>query len=291
MQRPLAMAANEPCGPKWLASVSSAACVAARLSAVWLPTPSVSSFSGQPKFVRLREDIEAAPDGSVFLLHACAHNPTGVDPTREQWAEVSAKILAKGHHVLMDCAYQGFASGDAEADASAIRRFLDDGHSLLLAQSFAKNFGLYGERVGTLSVACADAAEKERVMSQLKLIIRPMYSTPPASGARIVSTILQDDVLNPQWYAECKGMADRIIGARATLKQHLVDGGATRNWDHVTNQIGMFAYTGLTKDQCARMISDHHIYLTSDGRVSMAGVTEANAPYIANAILDVTEKS
>jgi aspartate aminotransferase len=119
-------------------------------------------------------DIEAAPPGSVFLIHACAHNPTGVDPTEEQWSTISKAVLAKGHHVLMDCAYQGFASGDAEADAYAIRLFEREGHSLLLAQSYAKNFGLYGERVGALSVVCKDAAQAKVVLSQLKLIIRPM---------------------------------------------------------------------------------------------------------------------
>lgn len=128
------------------------------------------------------EDIAAAPRGSIFLLHACAHNPTGVDPSRDQWGAISQAIRAGGHHVLMDCAYQGFASGDAEADAYAIRTFLHDGHSLLLAQSFAKNFGLYGERVGTLSVACGSAAEAGRVLSQLKLIIRPMYSHHQSMG-------------------------------------------------------------------------------------------------------------
>ena len=121
----------------------------------------------------------------------------------------------------MDCAYQGFASGDAEADASAIRRFLDDGHSLLLAQSFAKNFGLYGERVGTLSVACADAAEKERVMSQLKLIIRPMYSSPPIHGALIVSEVLGDAALSKQYYGECASMAARINEMRTLLPERL----------------------------------------------------------------------
>jgi aspartate aminotransferase len=242
-------------------------------------------------FAGMMEDLKQVPDGACVLLHACAHNPTGVDPSSEQWSELSAMLRTKNVVPFFDSAYQGFASGDAEVDAFAVRQFVADGHPVMTTQSFSKNFGLYSDRVGCLSVVCKDDDEVKRVDSQLKLIIRPMYSNPPASGARIVSTILQDDVLNPQWYAECKGMADRIIGARATLKQHLVDGGATRNWDHVTNQIGMFAYTGLTKDQCARMISDHHIYLTSDGRVSMAGVTEANAPYIANAILDVTEKS
>ncbi|KAH8078208.1 transferase [Aureococcus anophagefferens] len=163
------------------------------------------------------EDIDAAPAGSVFLLHACAHNPTGVDPTRDQWDAVSKKILAKGHHVLMDCAYQGFASA-AEAG------------------SFAKNFGLYGERVGTLSVVCKDTEEVERVMSQLKRIIRPMYSSPPIHGALIVK------------------------------------------------EIGMFAFTGMTSDMCDTLTADYAIYLTKDGRISVAGVNSGNIKYIAKAV-------
>ena len=122
--------------------------------------------------------------GSVFLLHACAHNPTGVDPTMEQWAGISSALKAKSITPFLDCAYQGFASGDAEADAAALRQFVDEGHSMLLSQSFAKNFGLYGERVGTLSVVCRDADECARVTSQLKLIIRPMYSSPPGLRSR-----------------------------------------------------------------------------------------------------------
>lgn len=121
-----------------------------------------------PDCGRMLADVNSAPRGSIFLLHAVAHNPTGVDPTREQWATISAAILRKGHHVLMDCAYQGFASGDAEADAFAIRFFLAEGHSMTLAQSFAKNFGLYGERVGAFSVVCASKATAGRVLSQLK---------------------------------------------------------------------------------------------------------------------------
>lgn len=183
----------------------------------------------------------------MFLLHACAHNPTGVDPTKEQWKEVSAAILRKGHHVLMDCAYQGFASGDAEADAYAIRLFLEDGHSLLLAQSFAKNFGLYGERVGTLSVACADADAAQRVLSQLKLIIRPMYSSPPIHGALIVKEVLSDAQLSAQYYAECAAMAERIGGMRATLRTELEAAGSKHDWSHVTDQIGMFAFTGMDR--------------------------------------------
>ena len=237
----------------------------------------------------LLADVEAAPDGSVFLLHACAHNPTGVDPSDAQWGAISKAILAKGHHVLMDCAYQGFASGDAEADASAIRRFLDDGHSLLLAQSFAKNFGLYGERVGTLSVACADAAEKERVMSQLKLIIRPMYSSPPIHGALIVSEVLGDAALSKQYYGECASMAARINEMRTLLRERLEAAGSEHDWRHITDQIGMFAFTGMDAAMCDRLTDEHNIFLTRDGRISVAGVNSGNVDYIAAAVHDVTK--
>jgi aspartate aminotransferase len=129
-------------------------------------------------FVGLTKDVQDAPDGSVFLLHACAHNPTGCDPSAAQWDALSTVMKAKEHVVFFDCAYQGFASGDSETDAYSIRKFVEDGHNILLSQSFAKNFGLYGERVGTLSVVCDDAEEVERVLSQLKALIRPMYSSP-----------------------------------------------------------------------------------------------------------------
>jgi len=234
-------------------------------------------------------DVEAAPAGSVFLLHACAHNPTGVDPTRAQWDAISKAILAKGHHVLMDCAYQGFASGDAEADAFAIRKFLDDGHSLLLAQSFAKNFGLYGERVGTLSVACADQAQAAKVLSQLKLIIRPMYSSPPIHGALIVNEVLGDDALRAQYYTECAAMAERIGGMRATLRKELEAAGSSHDWSHVTDQIGMFAFTGMSAEMCDELTDKHAIYLTRDGRISIAGLNEGNVARVAAAIHEVTD--
>lgn len=170
------------------------------------------------------EDVAAAPAGSLFLLHACAHNPTGVDPSLEQWKELSQAFKAKGHIAFFDSAYQGFASGDAEHDAAAIRLFVDDGHPILLGQSFAKNFGLYGERVGALSFVCADKDEKARVESQLKILVRPMYSNPPVYGARIVAEVLKDPELWAQWSAECKGMAHRIID----MRQVRVVGGCSR---------------------------------------------------------------
>lgn len=239
-------------------------------------------------FAGLMEDISQIPEGAVVLLHACAHNPTGVDPSAEQWKEMSSVLKARNVIPFFDSAYQGFASGDADKDAQAVRQFVADGHPVMTTQSFSKNFGLYSDRVGCLSFVCEDADEVARVESQLKLLIRPMYSNPPATGARIVSTILGDSQLNAQWYAECKGMADRIIEARAELRSQLESQGSTRDWSHITDQIGMFAFTGLTSDQCAKMISDHHVYLTSDGRVSMAGVTKQNATYLASAMINVT---
>ncbi len=240
-------------------------------------------------FDGLISSINDAPSGSIFLLHACAHNPTGVDPSREQWRSVSDAILAKGHHVLMDCAYQGFASGDADADASAIRFFVDAGHSLLLAQSFAKNFGLYGERVGTLSAVCASSEQAAKVLSQLKLIIRPMYSSPPIHGALIVDEVLGDAALTAQYYDECKQMADRISAMRSLLVSELGAAGSSHDWSHITDQIGMFAFTGLTPSMCDELTAKHAIFLTKDGRISIAGINPGNAATIAAAIHDVTD--
>ena len=236
------------------------------------------------------ESLESAPAGSAFLLHACAHNPTGVDPTPAQWKDVSAVFKKKRHLAFFDCAYQGFASGDADKDAAAVRQFVEDGHQVMLAQSYAKNFGLYNDRVGAFSVVCRDVEEKDRVESQLKILVRPAYSNPPAHGARIVDTILSDPVLKPQWYAECKSMADRIILMRKLLRDTLEkDLKSKQSWKHIEDQIGMFAMTGLTKDQVQKMIDVHHIYMTADGRISVAGVTQKNVRYIAEAILDVTK--
>jgi|TARA_B100000780_G_scaffold208226_1_gene148409 aspartate aminotransferase len=240
-------------------------------------------------FSGMMEDLKALPNGAAVLLHACAHNPTGVDPNAEQWAEISALLKTKSCIPFFDSAYQGFASGDAEKDATAVRTFVSDGHPVMTTQSFSKNFGLYSDRVGCLSFVCKDDEEIQRVDSQLKLLIRPMYSNPPATGARIVSTVLESKTLNPQWYGECKAMADRIISARSELRGHLEGLGSVHNWQHITDQIGMFAFTGLDKAQCDAMINEHHIYLTGDGRVSMAGVTTSNAPYIAESIHNVTK--
>ena len=237
----------------------------------------------------MKADLEAMDEGDVVMFHACAHNPTGVDPKPEHWTALSAICKEKGLFPVFDMAYQGFASGDCDFDATALRAFVADGHSPLLCQSFAKNMGMYGERIGAFTVVGADEEEAKRIESQLKILIRPMYSNPPINGARIAATVMSDIDLRAEWMGEVKGMADRIITMRTQLKGYLEEHGSTLNWDHVVDQIGMFCFTGLSQEQVAKMASDHSIYLTKDGRISIAGVSSANVEYLAMAMHDVTK--
>lgn len=185
--------------------------------------------------------FQAAPEGAIVLLHACAHNPTGVDPTPEQWATISNIVKERKLFPFFDMAYQGFASGSTDRDAHAVRLFVKEGHQVAVAQSFAKNMGLYGERVGAFSMTTASPEEKARVDSQLKIVIRPMYSNPPVHGARIANTILGSEALYVQWTSEVKGMADRIISMREKLYNLLThDLKTPGEWGHIKSQIGMF---------------------------------------------------
>ena len=234
-------------------------------------------------------DLKAMPAKSVVLLHACAHNPTGVDPTISEWQEILNAIGEREHQVFFDMAYQGFASGLPDKDAAAVRMFVDAGIPIILAQSYAKNFGLYGERVGALSIVCSDMKQKEAVESQLKIIVRPMYSNPPIHGARIVSTILNTPELNQEWLGEVKMMADRIIEMRTRLFDGIVKLGNKRDWSHIKNQIGMFCYTGLNAAQVERLTKEFHVYLTKDGRISIAGITPSNVDHLAKAMHEVSK--
>lgn len=238
-------------------------------------------------FDGLIADLKSAPDGSVVLLHACAHNPTGMDPTMEQWGHVSKLMTDKKLLPFFDCAYQGFASGNAPLDAAAIRMFVEDGHHLAVVQSFSKNFGLYGDRVGALSVVTGNEKEAQSVLSQLKIVIRPSYSNPPRYGSQIVSVILSDPKMTTDFIDQCAAMASRIGTMRHQLRENLETTAPDRSWSHITRQIGMFAYSGLTKEDCEALRDKHHIYCTLDGRISMAGVTKGNVQYIADAIGDV----
>ncbi|KAL5806770.1 hypothetical protein ACOSQ4_029503 [Xanthoceras sorbifolium] len=239
-------------------------------------------------FSSLIDDVKNAPDGSFFLLHPCAHNPTGVDPTIEQWREISYQFKVKNHFPFFDMAYQGFASGNLDQDAQAIRIFLEDDHLVGCAQSFAKNMGLYGYRVGCLSILCADSNQVGPIRSQLQRIARAMYSSPPVHGVLLVSTILSDPYLKSLWIEEVKTMANRVRRMRTTLQDSLERLDSPLSWEHITNQVGFFCFSGLTPEQVNRLAREFHIYMTHDGRISMAGVTTDNVSYLANAIHEVT---
>ncbi|XP_076303390.1 glutamate oxaloacetate transaminase 2 [Lasioglossum baleicum] len=240
-------------------------------------------------FKGLLDDLNKIPETSIVLLHACAHNPTGVDPKPEQWKELSALIKKRNLFPFFDMAYQGFASGSIEKDSLAVTTFLADGNKIALAQSYAKNMGLYGERAGAFTIVANSKDEADRVLSQLKILIRPMYSNPPIYGARIVNEILGNSELREEWLRDVKGMADRIISIRQTLKDNLKKLGSSVDWSHITDQIGMFCYTGLKPNQVEKLTKDYSIYLTKDGRISMAGVTTKNVEYLAQAMHDVTK--
>jgi aspartate/tyrosine/aromatic aminotransferase len=237
----------------------------------------------------LLKDLENAQPGSIILLHTCAHNPTGVDPTPEQWHQIAKVMKENDLFPFFDTAYQGFASGDLEKDGYGLRYFIKEGFNMVIAQSFAKTMGLYGERTGALHVVCSDKATQEKVLSQIKIIIRSNYSSPPVHGARLASKILNVPEYRNQWLQELKAVTDRMNHMRAALKEQLVKNGTKGNWDHVTNQIGMFSFLGLTPKQCEQMISKHHIYMTGNGRISIAGLTSKNVEYVANAIKDVVD--
>jgi aspartate aminotransferase len=236
-------------------------------------------------FAGLKEDLQNAPEGAIVLLHACAHNPTGVDPTQSQWAEISDIVASKKLFPFFDMAYQGFASGSTSRDAFAVRHFVSQGHQIALAQSFAKNMGLYGERVGAFSLTTKDAEERKRVESQLKIVIRPMYSNPPLHGARVANTILSSQELYTEWEGEVKVMAERIIAMREKLYGLLTyDLKTPGEWGHVKSQIGMFSFTGLKPEQCKALAEKAHVYLTADGRISMAGLNGSNIEYFAQSV-------
>jgi len=238
-------------------------------------------------FTGMIEDLENAKDGSVLMLHMCSHNPTGVDPTEEQWQQILNLARRKRFIPFLDAAYQGFASGNIEKDAYALRLFESEGLELFVAQSYSKNMGLYGERIGALSVACKSKKIAEAVESHLKKIIRAMYSNPPRHGAGIVSKILTDPTLFEEWRVELKGMTDRIKAMRSGLKKALENNGAPGDWSFITTQIGMFTYTGLSKEQVLKLQDEYHIYMPVNGRISVAGLTEDKLEYMANAIKSV----
>ena len=234
-------------------------------------------------FEGMKKDIRNAPEGSVFLLHQCAHNPTGVDPSHAQWEEIAQLMIAKKHQVFFDSAYQGYASGSLDADAFAARLFATLGIDVMVAQSFSKNMGLYSERTGALSVIVRDKTKRADVKSVMESLIREVYSSPPAHGARIAHLILSSNELRKEWEAELADMSERIRTMRRTVYDELQRLGTPGTWEHVINQIGMFSFLGLTKEQC-QYCQDHNVFITLTGRANMAGLTHETALMLAKTV-------
>lgn len=217
-------------------------------------------------------------------MHACAHNPTGIDPTADQWNRIADAMQERGHFAFFDCAYQGFASGDIDKDAFAVRRFVQLGMDVFVAQSYSKNFGLYNERTGALTVVTQNAEAAKNVRSQLAKLTRSMISNPPAFGARIVSKILNNEQLYKEWLEDLKTMVDRIHAMRKQLYDLLQELKTPGSWEHVITQIGMFSYTGLSPKQSLLMREKFHIYMTDNGRISIAGLNSRNIAYFAKCL-------
>ena len=230
-------------------------------------------------------DLTAAQPGTIVVLHACCHNPTGYDLNREQWAQVLDVVEARNLVPFLDLAYQGFSVGLAD-DAWVVRTFASRLGNLFCASSFSKNFGLYGERVGAVSVLCRDADEAARVRSQLKIVVRTNFSNPPTHGAQLVATVLADPTLREIWTSELTGMRERIKSMRTSLASQLAQAGVPE-MGYVAEQVGMFSYSGLTRDQMLRLREEFGVYGTDAGRICVAALNENNVGYVASSIASV----
>ena len=237
-------------------------------------------------FAGMLASLQAADAGTIVVLHACCHNPTGYDITPAQWDQVIAVVQARSLTPFLDMAYQGFGHGIAE-DGAVIGKFVAAGLRFFVSTSFSKSFSLYGERVGALSVLCQDKEEAGRVLSQLKIAIRTNYSNPPIHGGAVVAAVLNDPALRAQWEQELGDMRQRI----KTMRQALVDGlraaGVKQDMGFITAQIGMFSYSGLTKDQMVRLRTEFGVYGTDTGRMCVAALNSKNIAYVCQSISKV----
>ncbi|KIY00157.1 uncharacterized protein Z520_03842 [Fonsecaea multimorphosa CBS 102226] len=226
-----------------------------------------------------------ATEGDVVILHACAHNPTGLDPSPEQWEAIANLCERQKLFPFFDCAYQGFATGSLDADSFAIRHFLSRGTMEFgVAQSFAKNMGLYGERVGAFHLVTSSTSSATQTRSQLARLQRGEISTPPVYGARIAATVLGDPALFAEWMSDLQTMSGRIKDMRRALYDELRRLQTPGKWDHIVKQIGMFSYTGLDATQAKILRDEYSIYLLDSGRISIAGLNTKNVCYVASAI-------
>lgn len=258
------------------------------------------------------DTLKDAPRGSVVVLQGCAHNPTGIDPSQDEWKQIAEVIRERDHFPFLDCAYQGFASGDLLKDSWACRYFVQQGFQCCIAQSFAKNLGLYGERVGALHFICKPGKDASgicsRVSTQFAILQRAQISNPPAYGAKLASLVLNNEDLFEQWQNELCVMSSRLACVRQELQSQLQARKTPGTWDFLSTQIGMFSYTGLSKTQILRLKEEWHIYMvsrfhpvccshfyrrfsllmldlqTENGRISVAGLNPKNIEYFVDAI-------
>ncbi|MCC7007001.1 MAG: aspartate/tyrosine/aromatic aminotransferase [Ottowia sp.] len=237
-------------------------------------------------FAQMRVSIKALPTQSIIVLHACCHNPTGVDLNTTQWQQVIDTIKAREHIPFLDMAYQGFAEG-LEPDSIAVQLLAQSGLSFLVSSSFSKSFSLYGERVGALSIVTQNADQSSHVLSQIKRIIRTNYSNPPTHGATVVSTVLNDPALYAVWEEELNEMRKRIQYMRQQLVDQLAARGVAKNFDFVKQQRGMFSYSGLTEEQVNALRNQYAIYAVSTGRICVAALNQHNIAHVVDAIAQV----
>lgn len=231
-------------------------------------------------------DLNAATPGTIVLLHACCHNPTGYDITPAQWDQVIAVVKSKQLVPFLDMAYQGFGNGIAE-DGAVIGKFVTAGLDFFVSTSFSKSFSLYGERVGALSVLCSNKEEADRVLSQLKIVIRTNYSNPPIHGGAVVAAVLGNPELRALWEKELADMRVRIKAMRQKLVDGLKAAGVQQDMSFITTQIGMFSYSGLTKDQMVRLRNEFGVYGTDTGRMCVAALNSKNIDHVCQAIAKV----
>lgn len=256
--------------------------------------PYLSMTTKAIDMVRLLDALEHAEPNDVIILQACAHNPTGVDFSKPQWMRMADLVRRKKIFTVFDSAYQGFATGDIDNDAWAIRYFMEDvlkfetHPGTCVAQSFSKNFGLYGERVGALHLLVPQSLSAQGARSAMMAIARAEYSNPPRFGTTIVETILGDPILKAQWINDLQTMSLRIYNMRCKLKQ-MLEKETKGDWSHLEKQIGMFSYTGLTDEQVSQLRACFHVYLLPSGRMSMCGLNESNIEYVAFAITSVVK--
>jgi len=237
-------------------------------------------------FDAMKAKLNTLPAGSIIVLHACCHNPTGADLTETQWRETIEAIRARGLVPFIDMAYQGFADGVAE-DALALNLFAASGLQFFVSSSFSKSFSLYGERVGALSIVTDSKDESARVMSQVKRVIRTNYSNPPTHGGAVVAAVLSSPELRQMWEEELTGMRDRIRAMRRSLVEKLTARGTAQDFSFIIKQRGMFSYTGLSAEQVARLQSEYGIYAVTTGRICLAALNTKNIDYVADAIAAV----